>query len=169
VVKSVPGRVKSSTYDLPQDGFIYGAGEPAVPLSRIAYSPLPSTPLAHSIGDAYSGNANIGTVLLNNQQMPRLSRTVSALAQQTRDMPDMYWRCCKCARAALTCGGAAVVRKDPEGAGQVISRWNVSKPSVAKTSDRNLIKVDFVLQGHLTILVLEVLRRRTVVGYCAGV
>jgi hypothetical protein len=35
----------------------------------------------------------------------------------------------------------ALVSKDPETAGQVISKWDVSKPSVAKTSDRDLIKV----------------------------
>ncbi|KAG5185907.1 hypothetical protein JKP88DRAFT_310852 [Tribonema minus] len=46
----------------------------------------------------------------------------------------------------------SVVRRDPEGAGQVISQWNVSKPSQAKTSDRNLIKTNVlaIQSGNLS-------------------
>lgn len=45
-----------------------------------------------------------------------------------------------------------IVQKDPETAGQVISKWSVSKPSVAKTSDRNLIKTNVlaIQSGRLT-------------------
>ncbi|CAM9165819.1 unnamed protein product [Scytosiphon promiscuus] len=42
----------------------------------------------------------------------------------------------------------ALVTKDIEGAGAVISTWDVSKPSVAKKSDRNLIKTNVLAIHH---------------------
>ncbi|CAM9874704.1 unnamed protein product [Pylaiella littoralis] len=42
----------------------------------------------------------------------------------------------------------ALVKKDIEGAGAVISTWDVSKPSVAKTSDRDLIKTNVLAIHH---------------------
>eukprot|EP00752_Nemacystus_decipiens_P018606 g16681.t1 len=42
----------------------------------------------------------------------------------------------------------ALVTKDLEGAGAVISTWDVSKPSVAKTSDRDLIKTNVLAIHH---------------------
>ncbi|CAM9144386.1 unnamed protein product [Ectocarpus sp. 4 AP-2014] len=46
----------------------------------------------------------------------------------------------------------ALVTKDVEGAGAVISTWDVSKPSVAKSSDRNLIKTNVMAihYGNIT-------------------
>ncbi|CAM9777809.1 unnamed protein product, partial [Choristocarpus tenellus] len=46
----------------------------------------------------------------------------------------------------------ALVTKDEEGAGAVISTWDVSKPSVAKKSDRDLVKTNVlaIQNGNIT-------------------
>ncbi|CAM9375812.1 unnamed protein product, partial [Sphacelaria rigidula] len=50
----------------------------------------------------------------------------------------------------------ALVAKDSEGAGAVLSTWDVSKPSVAKTSDRNLIKTNALAIHHGNITAKDV-------------